>query len=216
MPGSDNPRRLVVEGIDDLYAVVGVMRAHISWPVDREQAPVWIDRGGSVSEILKPAFLDVHLKSRTIGTLGVMIDANSSGVTRYRQLRTLCKNTFPEMPERLPAEGLVVGNEHGRRLGVWIMPDNASDGALEDFLIRIISDAGQTMLEHATDTVAKARDAGAPVREAHLQKARLYSWMALQDPPSRHPREALYSRALDPAHPYAIPFVEWFKRLYVP
>ena len=214
MQGSDNPRRLIVEGIDDLYSVVGIMRAHKDWPADREQAPVWIDQGRSANEILAPDFLGVLLKSTTIRNLGLMFDANSNGVARYRRLREICGRTFPKIPGHLPEEGLVVENDDGRRLGVWIMPDNVSDGALEDFLIQLISASGQPILEHATDSVARAREMGAPLRQAHAQKARLYSWLALQDPPSRNPREALYSGALDPAHPNARPFVDWFLRLY--
>ncbi len=126
MPGPDNPRRLVVEGIDDLYSVVGIMRMHTLWPADRAIAPVWIDLGGSADEILEPTYLRVLLKTTTIQTLGIMFDANAKHDARYNRLRDICGKFFPGLPDVMPRGGLIVDNDDGRRLGAWIMPDNAS------------------------------------------------------------------------------------------
>lgn len=210
----NNPRRLVVEGIDDLYSVVGVMRAHILWPDDRSKAPVYIDQVGSVDKILEPHHINVLMKSGSIQTVGIMVDANSNGSSRYERLRDLCLEFFPNIPPELPRDGMVVENDDGRRLGAWVMPDNGSDGALENFLIPLIPDAGQALLKHVDANVETARNVGAPYRDAHANKARLYSWLALQDPPTQNPRRALYSKALDPELPNAMPFVTWFKQLY--
>jgi hypothetical protein len=210
----ENQRRLVVEGIDDLYSVVGIMRAHIDWPDDRAKAPVYIDIGRSVDEILSPLYLGVLLKSPTIRMLGIIIDANSRPGARYGRLRELCRKSFPDIPEGLPPEGLVVEGGDGRTLGAWIMPNNLSTGALEDLLIAAIPDAGKPILEHAKATVEAAQRKGAPFRSAHIEKARLYTWLALQDPPSQNPRRALYSKALDPTSHSVRPFVAWFRRLY--
>ena len=213
MPGSNNPRRLVVEGIDDLYSVVGIMRAHTQWPADKEKAPVWINLGRSVSEILEPSNLRVFLKSTTIQTLGIMVDANTKRNARYKRLRDICIEFFPDMPADMPHGGLVVDNEDGRRLGAWIMPDNASQGGLEDFLLPLIPDGGRPLLQHVDKNISEV-SAVAPFRQAHTRKALLYSWLALQDPPSQNPREALYSKALDPTLPCARPFADWFCKLY--
>ena len=210
----DNSRRLVVEGIDDLYSVVGVMRAHISWPADQVKAPVWIDRFGSVDEILKPDHINMLMKSSNIQMLGIMVDANSNCSSRYKSIYDRFSEFFPNTPRKLPRDGMVVENDDRRRFGVWIMPDNVSDGALEDFLIPLIPDAGQALLKHVDASVETARNVGASYRDAHANKARLYSWLALQDPPTQNPRQALYSKALDPRLPTAMPFVTWFKKLY--
>ena len=211
MQEMSNPRRLVVEGIDDLYSVVGVMRAHISWSNDRSKAPVFIDQWGSPDEILGPEYIDVLLKSKTIQMLGIMVDANSRGSARYERLRQLCLAFFPNIPEKLPKEGMVVDNDDGRRLGAWIMPDNVSGGALEDFLIPLIAaGSGRTLLQHVSEFVTASKTVGARYKDAHTTKANLYSWLALQDPPSQNPRRALYSKALNPELPSAESFVKWF------
>ncbi len=187
------------------------MRAHTPWPEDREETPVWIDIGRSADEIL--SYLPVLLKSTTIQTLGVMLDANSRPVPRYNSLRQVCLDFFRNIPRRIPTRGLIIDGDDGRRLGAWIMPDNRSNGALEDFLIPLISDSGRPLLDAVDQNLSQLAEF-APFRESHTQKARLYSWLALQDPPSQNPRRALYSRTLDPMSPTAQAFVDWFLELY--
>jgi len=55
MNGENNPNRLIVEGIADKQAVLGVIRAHTDWPMQPrplDQVPVFIYPGGGVSKIL--------------------------------------------------------------------------------------------------------------------------------------------------------------------
>ena len=110
--GGDNPRRLVVEGYDDLYSVREIMRTHIEWPDTNEsEYPVYIDIGYGVNEILNENYMGVLLKSPTIKNLGIMIDADEKRAwQRYRSLYDLCRASFPDMPDTLPFEGLVVNN----------------------------------------------------------------------------------------------------------
>lgn len=56
-----NPKQLIVEGYQDLYSVHGLMRAHIHWPDGKENAPIWIEMGGSAEEILEPGYIPLKL-----------------------------------------------------------------------------------------------------------------------------------------------------------
>ena len=210
-----NRRRLVVEGYADLYSVRGVMRPYIDWPTtqDASRYPVFIDRGGSVDEILNQKFLNVLLTSPTIEILGIMIDADETPAQRYRTLHGLCIGSFPGMPDVLPTDGLIVNNASNMRLGVWIMPDNHSEGDLEAFLRNLVP--SPRLWEHAERSTELAKeDYNAPYRDAHLNKAKLYSWLSWQDPPVQNPGKALDSRSLDSTLPTAQTFVTWFRTLY--
>jgi hypothetical protein len=99
-------RRLIVEGQDDLFSVVGLMRAHVTWPKDVASAPVFIDIGRSVSEILERAYLTTMLKNPEIITLGVMLDADDKPTGRYHSFRNICNVEFPNLPDELPTFGL--------------------------------------------------------------------------------------------------------------
>jgi hypothetical protein len=210
-----NPKQLVVEGYEDLYSVHGLMRAHINWPDGKENAPVWIETGGGAEEILEPGYIPLKLKEPFTETLGVILDADTSPRSRYGQIRRQCLGIFPNMPGEIPPSGLIVENTDHKRLGIWIMPDNASEGCLEVFLRYLVPNESEPIWQHAAGSVAKAREMGARCRECHLPKAFLYTWLAWQDEPGQHPGTALTRRILDPHAVGATAFVRWFRELYV-
>jgi hypothetical protein len=203
-----------VEGHEDLFSVVHLMRSHIDWPEDKGKAPVWIDVGKSAEEILDPIFLSAMLKSSAIDVLGVMIDADTKPRSRYTRLRSTCLNAFPTMPQDLPASGAIVENNDHKRLGVWIMPDNTAEGCLETFLRYLVPSERESLWEYAIQSVQDARTKGAPYRDTHKDKAHLHTYLAWQDPPGQNPGFALAKKALDPNSESAESFVAWFRALY--
>lgn len=212
-----HPLRLVVEGYDDLYSVRGIMRNYVSWPETSQESqyPVFIDRGGSVDEILNRGFLSVLLKSSVITTLGIIVDADETPKQRYQRLRSLCINSFPSMPDALPVDGLIVANASKKRLGAWIMPNNQSQGDLEAFLQDLVPNQSRPLWKHAERSVEQAKkNWHAPYRSAHTNKAKLYTWLSWQDPPVQNPGKALDSSALDAKLLPAQRFVRWFRDLY--
>ena len=190
------------------------MAAHVVWPDGKENAPVHIEVCGSSDEILRDGFISTFLKSAPVQALGVVIDADDAAAGRYDQIRKLNVSSFPALPPALPREGVVETNAQGKRFGVWIMPDNATEGYLELFLRYLVPSSEEAIWQHGVESVTQAVKLGAPIRPAHVGKANLYTWLAWQDPPGRAPGVALMQRALDPTSNYATPFVEWFKRLY--
>lgn len=209
-----NPKRLVVEGFQDLYAVHGLMRAHINWPDGKENAPVWIDIGNGVEDILKIDYIPTKLKESGLRILGVMLDADTQPSNRYNRIRKQCLGIFPDMPSEIPASGLIVENAAAVRLGVWIMPDNISEGSIEVFLRYLVPNQSEHVWDHATKSVAKAKEIGASCKDCHVDKAHLFTWLAWQDEPGQYPGTALTRKILDPHSPSAATFIAWFRRLY--
>lgn len=207
------PNRLIVEGHDDKFSVVGLMSWYINWPNKSADAPVWIDVGNSADEILEPAYLSALLKSRETDVLGIMLDADAKPDGRYESIRKTCSPVFPKLPRQMPSGGLVA-NEEGKRLGLWIMPDNAAHGCLETFLRYLVPEESERLWTHAVESVCVAKTLGAPCREVHRDKANLYTWLAWQDPPGQAPGRALTQKILDPQSIHADPFVKWFRALY--
>jgi hypothetical protein len=131
---ASKPNQLIVEGYDDLFSVQGLMRAHIPWPEGKENAPVYIQIGNGAEEILVDGYLTSILKTHGVKIVGVMLDADTKPRSRYARIRNLCLSIFPNLPTDLPTTGLIIDNDGEQRLGVWIMPDNSSEGSLETFL----------------------------------------------------------------------------------
>ena len=209
-----NPNLLIVEGHDDKHSVIGLMKSHVEWPADIEKCPVFIEVGLSVEEILNPAHLRVQMKEPNLQALGIMIDADTKPASRYQSLLKTCSGEFPAMPQTIDAGGLVVENSDGKRLGIWIMPDNSSEGCLETFLRYLVPDESESLWAHATESVASSRHRGATYRDAHAPKANLYTWLAWQDPPGQSPGMALTRKILYPHSQTGIPFIKWFRELY--
>ena len=211
---STRPRQLIVEGADDLHSVVGLMRAHVDWPTPKDQAPVFIEPVGGADEILRDGVLSTFLKSPPIKILGVMLDADENATGRFQRFRELCVGAFPDLPKKMPAGGLVADNGQGKRLGLWVMPDNVSEGYMEVFLSYLVPNQQEPVWKHAIASVSSAIELQCGCREAHVSKANLFTWLAWQDPPGRSPGLALTHKVLDPAAPSASAFVKWFVNLY--
>lgn len=211
----ENPNWLIVEGYADLNSVVGVMRKYTPWPEPKTDAPVWIQRRGGVHEVLDKDFLSVVLGASTLRTLGLIVDANSDCTSRYASIRSALHQFNFDLPRAMPSSGLIVDDARGLRIGAWIMPNNRSAGALEDFLIGLVPESGIELLDETDKHIDAVKQKKlSRFRETHLHKARLYSWLALQDPPTQDARKALYKSTLDPLHPSAQSFVDWFLKLY--
>lgn len=210
----DYSRILIVEGVDDRHSVIGLMKNHTNWPEERSEWPVWVEVGNSVDQILEPGYLTTEIKASNAKIIGVMLDADIQAHGRYQRIQQLCATLFPDLPAHMPGGGLVIDNGDDKRFGLWLMPDNASEGALETFLRYLVPNPREALWKQACGCVMAAISAGAECRERHVPKANLYTWLAWQDPPGQSPGLALTRQILDPHSRYAEPFVSWFKQLY--
>jgi len=213
LPFKSNPNQLIVEGYDDLQSVAALMGAYTPWNQDKHKSPVWIEISNGAQEILRDGFLSVYLKDPEIQTLGIMFDADTKPFERYARVSALCGKFF-EFPDELPRKGVVLENSDQKRLGIWIMPDNSSEGDMETFLRYLIPQAAEEIWKHAVSCVTEAKQMGCPCHDTHLPKANLYTWLAWQNPPGQSPGRALTKQALDPQCETAGVFAKWFMDLY--
>jgi len=121
---------------------------------------------------------------------------------------------MPDFPEELPVTGLIHTTQEGIKFGVWIMPDNQTRGMLENFLAYMIRDESELIWQYAKEVAGEAKSRGASFIDLHLSKAYIYTWLAWQDPPGRQLHNAIMEKILNPQHPKAQAFVNWFKSLY--
>lgn len=214
MPIKQATRCLMVEGKDDLHSTVHIMKAFIDWPDSKNEAPVQITDAEGISNILDSSKLETFLMQPRLQAAGLIFDADHEQNNRYSKVRDICIPFFPNMPKRMPTEGLIT-RHNGKRFGIWIMPDNQSPGMLEDFLAELIPSEMSSLWEYTVSCVVEARKRGATCKEAHISKANIHTWLAWHDEPGQTPGIALRSqRVLDPTMNAAKPFVKWFLDLY--
>lgn len=190
------------------------MSAHVHWGSSRAEWPVLIEPCGGVSGLLDVDLIRTYLQRQEHKAIGIMVDANENAGGRWQRIRDECAGDFRDLPRAFPPEGLISANPSGRRLGVWIMPDNHSEGMLEDFLTPLVPEAHGSLWRYAQEATNQARTCGATYRDAHVAKARTHAYLAWQDRPGRSFGDALKAGHLDPHSEHALPFVTWFKRLY--
>jgi hypothetical protein len=204
---------LIVEGKDDLRVVPEL--------IERAGVP-WGPRGAEIVRIHEidgyanlAAQLRSQLKNAGLLRVGIIVDANSDPVARWQSISATLSPEYA-LPAAPPPAGFVAPlTGSTKRLGVWMMPDNAARGMMETFLLALRPASNAPLLAHAEGAVDAARQShGAPFSAAHRDKAIIHTWLAWQDPPGRQMHDAVKQAMLDATLPYAGPFTAWFKQLY--
>jgi len=211
---SPHPKKLLVEGKDDVHAIVGLMRHYVDWGATDEDRPVEIVQEGSVDEILQPGLMALYAKVQDVEAIGVVIDANDDFASRWRRLRERLSEMDPSVPGEMPSEGLVHVMHNGPNVGAWIMPNNRSKGMLETFLTFLVPAESRQLWDHARDSAARAQEHGAPFKAVHQTKAEMHTWLAWQDPPGDPFGLALTRKCLRPDAACAQQFARWFIELF--
>ncbi len=204
---------LLVEGKDDQRIVPELIeKAGVSWGSRGAEIVRIHETDGYEKMALQ---FTAQLKNAGLSRMGVIVDANTDPAVRWRSLQRMIAAEC-ELPLAPPPHGFVAPRTaSGKRLGVWMMPDNASRGMMETFLLALRPAEGSSLLNHAKSAADAAREAhGAPFSEHHRDKALIHTWLAWQDPPGRQLHDAIKQKMLDPSSPHAGPFVAWFKALY--
>ena len=153
--------------------------------------------------------ISVEMKAPGRIAVGVMADADASVASRWREISTKFEKAGVTLP-RQPGQGGVVVSSRPK-VGVWLMPDNLSNGELEDFLRVQIPQ---------NDVVWPLTNAYIGSIPAHLQprkcsKALVRAWLAGK------PEYLLMGAAIgkgedyfDTSHPLAKSIVGWLDRLF--
>ena len=207
------PKKLIVEGNQDKRVIPWLMVANgITWETE-DGIVVDITTSGGVDNITAGK-IKLQLQESALVSLGLIVDADEDADNRWTQIRGICSSSISDLPDKLPATGLVHLTAEKIKFGVWIMPDNSNRGMLETFLNYLIPDNSESLWQYAQEVTQSARQKGANFKKAHIDKANIYSWLAWQDPPGQQLHDAVRQKILNPNHPKAHAFVTWFKELY--
>ena len=209
-----HPKILLVEGNDEIRVIPELMKRNgVAW--ERNNEPVYIDGNKGYQDLVKPGRIKPILKASELSALGIIIDADDNPLGRWQSIRNAVLESIPDIPKVLPEEGLIHTTLEGIKFGVWIMPDNKIQGMLETFLTYIRSINDEELWNFAQEVTQAAKSKGATFTDSHIDKANIHAWLAWQDPPGLQLHQAVMKKSiLNPQHPNAQKFVDWFKALY--
>lgn len=200
---------LLVEGTDDEH-VVRHLRGHHGL-----EGAFEIFSCGGIEHLLKS--FPIRLKGSGIGSIGVVVDANTDIQARWASLRRHLNHAeFPAVPVAPVRDGFISEPPPDTllpRVGIWLMPDNSTGGTLENFL-RFLVPEPDVLLEHAQQSVNTIPQGRRLFAERDDTKALLHTWLAWQEEPGRPFGTAIKARFLDADVPEAVVFADWLKKLF--
>lgn len=217
-------RILLVEGNDDrhvMWNLFGVRNIAECFSVECPKADSADTENGGIEDLLKS--IPYWLASSDLERLAIVVDADTAGSgARWKAIRHRLENAgYGGLPADLPSDGAVLElslEPHTPRsvqVGIWIMPDNQSDGMLEDFVANMIHEDDE-MLPHVNDFLASIPREHRRFNFAHQPKARLHSWLAVSERPGRPMGQAIKAEShLDANHASVEPFLAWIRKALV-
>lgn len=198
-------QKLLVEGNDD---------QHILWAIcEKYKLPQnfdVIDCKGIDPLLTK---IPVYLKTHGLQSIGIIIDADENLENRWQSLKNRLSKDF-SMPDIFPKEGFIIQNDNNIKLGVWIMPNNEEKGMIEDFINYLIPQDDELLLKVETFLSDIETQNLNKYKEIHHSKAKIHSWLALQEAPGIPMGQAITRKYLTTDTEDFKVFLEWLKNLF--
>ena len=197
-------RLLLVEGQDDHHVV-----RHIR---DRQGLiPSFsISSRGSVEQVLRAIPIEALAQGRQ--SLGIIVDANTDMQARWNAItyRLQAANIGINVPPSPSPDGTII--EGIPRIGIWLMPDNQSQGELEDFVADMIP-SDDPVWPRAQDYIEGIPIPDRKFTSQKTSRAKVHAWLAAREDP-RQMGAAIGARDLNIGGTLCIDFISWLDRLF--
>lgn len=201
---------LLVEGMDDKHVI-----RHLAERCNRALEFAIKDYEG-IENVLTS--IGDHIDEPGRPAVGIVVDADTHASNTWNRVwdriqdagRTIA-TTHPTPDENgtiIPANA----NNDSPRIGIWVMPDNASPGELEDFAAQMIpeNDRVWPLSRRYVDQIPFAERKFA---EGKILRAQIHAWLATREDP-RQMGLAIRSRDLEISGPLCQKFLAWLSRLF--
>lgn len=206
---------------------------------DNSRPVLYVDSRSRKKGGIKNMIDDISLKIKEDGreAVGILADANGYSLDSCKHPWQKIKTKLDEvltldkpLPERPCQEGLIRRNITPKQkpkstlcIGVWLMPDNQSNGELENFFARLIDEKNLTWArakEYINQYVESIEqmgnqqdgfDTGKPYK---VSKAKVYAWLATRKKPGKIGAAISKGHGLDFDSELAQRFARWLEKLF--
>lgn len=166
-----------------------------------------------LTKVLLPQLQDGQLER-----IGVVVGADrvmhGSGFAATLQRFTEALGEGDYRPNTAAASGLVFTHQDGLAdLGVWIMPNNADDGMLEDWIKQCLHPDETGLYQHGEASI-DAIPGGPKFQSWHRTKAEVATWLAWQKKPEHGLYNAVQSELLDSDAPLFKELQAWLVQVF--
>ena len=222
-------RVLLVEGQDDKHLVWQLCRRDdslfsvtrsgydMSVTLRHQSATFLIKEEGSRQNLIES--IRGEVVSRQNRVVGILLDADDDLEKRWSEVvngfsRTDIQSLLPPYPK--PAGTIIPEKDDQPRVGIWLMPDNKSQGELEDFVLDMIppSDTVKSISKRYIKKVIEyVPQSDRKFKPEKTDKARLYAWLATRREPARM-GAAVGSGDLEIDRPVCRNLLDWLINLF--
>jgi len=213
-------QRLIVEG-NDAIVLSAILKKKGLPPPKGYRNPEkfkkeFVKVAGGISEI--NTALNEQLDTPDVDRIGIIVDANNIGaINRFKTLIDFIqKKTGADFSEgHLNSKGFYYELPDGRTIGIWVMPDNQSEGYLENFIGLMIEEDDKTW-QFAREKVNElSKQKFCNFTAAKKQKALLHTYLALQKTPGLPMGTAVTSGFLTIENDLVENLADWFKKTFI-
>ena len=223
MNTSGSDRVLLVEGQDDKHMVWQLCkRDDSSFSATRSGYCMRVTlRGQSTTflisdkvnrdKLIKSINLEMNVSGRQ--TVGILVDAaDDLGECWDKVVKEISRTgiQLPSSPD--PVGTIIPGQDYQPRIGIWLMPDNKSQGELEDFALKMIP-SSDTVWPLSQGYVDNIPESDRKVTPEKADKAKLYAWLATRKEPARM-GAAVGAEDLEVNGPLCQNFFAWLTKLF--
>ncbi|MDX2130243.1 MAG: DUF3226 domain-containing protein [Chloroherpetonaceae bacterium] len=199
----ENLNPLLVEGNDDLY-LTGELADQAALP-----DCFYIHVCDGYPKILSN--LETRLKAGTYQKLGVVLDADTNISKKWVRIKEILEK-YGFVLEGWPNGKAYIESNKSKKIGIWIMPDNNTEGELEDFFLGFIPKKDDLIrpINEALDRLEKEK----LNRYTKRTKALVLTWLAWQEESGMPMGKSIknYPQLLDLSS--ANGYINWLKTLF--
>ena len=197
--------KLLVEGKDDLHVIIQLCASfNIKKTFDV------IDSEGVENAMER---FPLRIKSSGINCVGLIVDADVDMLARWALIRNkLLVAGYHNVPNDMPVDGLIISDAGLPKFGLWLMPDNNTNGMLEDFIRFLVPD-NDALMPIAEEVITNMESQNHH-RYKTRAKALIHTWLAWQEDPGTPLGQSITKKYLDTEHEKCLKLINWLKELF--
>lgn len=204
-------RVLVVEGVSDQHAVLHLCRT----AQPGLEATFNCLAANGFQGVL--GTVPIYVNQEGMLAVGFVVDADDTLAGHWEQIvnEVGVANSEIQLPQSLDPEGTIIPENPAigsPRIGIWVMPDNASTGELEDFVQQMLP-AGDPVWPRAQDYIDNIPADARRFDDDTITKNQVHAWLAARKFPGLIGL-AIREGDLDTTNPLSQTFLAWLSRLY--